>query len=197
MRKGEQTREAILAQAAALFNCQGYAGSSLSDIMQATGLQKGGIYNHFGSKDDLAVAAFDYGFALASQRMADAIRGKKNGVERLLAIIRFFDGYYESPPVRGGCMLMNTAIESDDAYPQLLERAQQGMDQWRTLIRQTVEKGIARSEIVPSVDADALATIIISTLEGAIMMSKLYGDGTHIDRAVTHLCTFVENSVKA
>src|SRR4051812_15970637 len=109
MRKGEKTREVILGRAAELFNMQGYAGSSLSDIMDATGLQKGGIYNHFESKDDLAVAAFEYAFNLVSERMADAIRGTKPGVDRLLAIIRFFDGYYESPPVRGGCILLNTA----------------------------------------------------------------------------------------
>ncbi|MHC5720487.1 MAG: TetR family transcriptional regulator, partial [Nostoc sp.] len=55
MSKGEETKSRILYQAAELFNQQGYAGSSMSDIMRVTGLQKGGIYNHFQSKDDLAL----------------------------------------------------------------------------------------------------------------------------------------------
>lgn len=196
MRKGEKTREIILQRAAELFNTHGYAGSSLADIMEATGLQKGGIYNHFESKDDLAAAAFDYAFSLVSQRMLGAIRGTR-GIERLLAIIHFFEGYYETPPVRGGCILLNTAIESDDADPRLRERARYFMSQWRDLIRRTVEKGIGLGEIKTTVDGEALATIIISTVEGAIMMSKLYDEGSHIDCAVAHLVTYIESNVRA
>ena len=50
MSKGEETKTRILQQAAELFNQQGYAGSSIADIMRVTGLQKGGIYNHFKNK---------------------------------------------------------------------------------------------------------------------------------------------------
>ena len=57
MSKAEKTKENIVKQAAALFNQKGYSGSSISDIMQATGLQKGGIYNHFNSKEELALEA--------------------------------------------------------------------------------------------------------------------------------------------
>lgn len=60
MPKAKETKEKIVKQAAELFNQQGYAGSSISDIMRATGLQKGGIYNHFHSKQELALAAFDF-----------------------------------------------------------------------------------------------------------------------------------------
>ena len=60
MSKGEQTRHMIIERAANVFSRQGYFGSSLSDLIQETGLKKGGIYNHFRGKDDLALAAFDY-----------------------------------------------------------------------------------------------------------------------------------------
>ena len=53
MSKGEETRQRIIAQAAPLFNQLGYEGCSLQDIMDATGLEKGGIYRHFGSKEEL------------------------------------------------------------------------------------------------------------------------------------------------
>src|SRR5438105_3375693 len=69
MRKGEQTREMILERAAPIFNQQGYAGASLSDIMRETGLEKGGIYNHFRGKEELALAAFDYAIGLVWQQI--------------------------------------------------------------------------------------------------------------------------------
>ena len=60
LRKGEATRRLILERAAPVFNQRGYAGASMSELVEATGIEKGGIYNHFGSKEDLAVEAFDY-----------------------------------------------------------------------------------------------------------------------------------------
>ena len=53
MTKGEQTRRKIVAAAAPIFNQHGYEGSSLADLMEATGLKKGGIYRHFSSKEEL------------------------------------------------------------------------------------------------------------------------------------------------
>ena len=65
MRKGEQTRREIIRKAASIFNQKGYEGAALSDLMQATGLEKGGIYRHFDSKQQLAGEAFDYAWNLA------------------------------------------------------------------------------------------------------------------------------------
>ncbi len=57
--KGAQTKAHIVAAAAPLFNVRGFAGTSMNDILDATGLEKGGVYRHFASKDEIAVAAFD------------------------------------------------------------------------------------------------------------------------------------------
>jgi TetR/AcrR family transcriptional regulator, transcriptional repressor for nem operon len=195
MSKGEQTREMILARAAQLFSRQGYFGSSLSDIMHETGLEKGGIYNHFTSKEQLALEAFDYSVELVRQRTRLAFAGKTNAVDRLLAIITVFQGLVEDPPLIGGCPILSTAVEADDAHPVLRERAREAMDSWRTTIHRIVKKGIERQEIRPEVEADTLATLLIATLEGAIMMSKLYGDNVHMRRVVDYLTNYINTTV--
>ena len=65
MRKGEQTRREIIRKAAPIFNQKGYNGAALSDLMRATGLEKGGIYRHFESKQELAGEAFDHAWKIA------------------------------------------------------------------------------------------------------------------------------------
>jgi AcrR family transcriptional regulator len=191
MSKGEQTKTRIIQQAAELFNQQGYAGSSISDIMRVTGLHKGGIYNHFQSKDDLALQAFDFAIACVMQYTKTEVRTKHNAIERLEAIIQVFSSFVDNPPIKGGCPLLNTAVESDDAHPALRERAQKAMNSWRNLISQIIHKGITRGEIRSGVDADEIATIIIATLEGAIMMSKLYSDAIYMQRAVNYLKQYI------
>ncbi len=192
MSKGEQTREMILARAAQLFSQRGYFGSSLADLMQATGLEKGGIYNHFSSKEQLALEAFDYAFTLLQQRIRHTLSGKTHAVDRLLAIITYFQGIIEDPPLIGGCPILNTAIEADDAYPVLRDRARVAMDSLRTTIERIVTKGIERQEIRAEVDATACATIFIATLEGALMLSKLYEDPVHMQRAANHLTHYID-----
>jgi AcrR family transcriptional regulator len=192
MSKGEETKTRILQQAAELFNQKGYAGSSISDIMRVTGLQKGGIYNHFKNKDELAIEAFEFALARNTQQIKSVLRNQRHAVDRLLAMIDVFSSFVDNPPIKGGCPLLNTAIESDDAHPLLRERAQQGMDSWQNLIRQIIKKGIKKGEIRPEIDIDEVATIMIATLEGSIMMSKLYGDAIYMQRAVNHLKQYIK-----
>ena len=196
MSKGEETKEKILQQAAELFNQQGYAGSSISDIMRVTGLQKGGIYNHFKSKDDLALQAFEFAIAQLRQHYLTAIRSKHHAIDRLQAIMGVFRSYVDNPPIKGGCPLLNTAIESDDAHPVLRLYCQQAMTSWRKLFYRIIQKGIEKGEIRPTVDADEVATILIATLEGAVMISKLYGDSIHIERAINHLTDYIESQLR-
>jgi TetR/AcrR family transcriptional regulator, transcriptional repressor for nem operon len=192
MSKGEQTRERILARSAQLFNRQGYFGASLTDIMRETGLEKGGIYNHFSSKEQLALESFDYAYGLVQQRVRQALAGKFDAIERLLAIVSVFKGIFEDPLVPGGCPILNTAIEADDSNEPLRDRARAAMDNWRTTIHRIVNKGIERQQIRPGVDADEVASIIIATLEGAIMLSNLYKDSTHMKRAADHMVRYIE-----
>jgi TetR/AcrR family transcriptional regulator, transcriptional repressor for nem operon len=195
MSKAQETRENIIKQAAELFNQKGYAGSSIADIMEATGLKKGGIYNHFKSKDELALEAFDYAYRCSSQKIWQIVRQKTNAIERLQALVSAYLDYVDNPPIAGGCPIMNTAIESDDTHPLLRDRVRGAIDEWRSLIGRIIQKGIKKGEIRPTVEPEFMATIIISTVEGAIMMSKLYDDSIHLERAVNYLNNYIANNL--
>ena len=195
MSKAQQTKARIIQQAATVFNQKGYASSSIADIMQVTGLKKGGIYNHFKSKEELALAAFDYAVSLISQRMRDAIKTERNAVERLQALVSSYLAYVEVPPIVGGCPILNTAIEVDDLDSPLRERVLAALNSWRSSIVLIINKGINKGEISPTVNPDAIATIIICTIEGAIMMSQLEKNPVHLERAIAHLQNYISSSL--
>ncbi len=197
MTKGDDTRQMILHRAAEVFNRKGYFGASMSDIMQATGLEKGGIYNYFDSKDDLALEAFDYSVSLVRLEYQTALKDKRDAIERLRAIVGVFRAMSDGIPVAGGCPVLNTAIEADDTHPVLRDHARRAMDEWSEFILRTVSKGIERGQIRPEVNADELASFLIATLEGAIMLTRLYDDPVHMNRAVTYLESYIESNVRA
>src|ERR1700687_1913624 len=101
MTKGEQTRRKIVEAAAPIFNKQGYEGSSLNDLMEATGLKKGGIYRHFSSKEELAAEAFDYTWQAAREARLSRTDESTTGIELLKQLIANFIDH--KPPVAGGC----------------------------------------------------------------------------------------------
>lgn len=196
MSKGEQTKQLIVARAAALFNQQGYGGTSISDLMQATGLQKGGIYNHFQGKDDLALHAFDYAYGIMRERYAQALRENRGDpLRQLLAVIEVATRTVDEPPVPGGCPILNTAVDSDDTHPHLRARVQQAVDEWCRMLERIVARGQERAIFGPDVRGDELASLIIATIEGALMLSRLYGDPIHVQRAKEFLSRHIRASV--
>jgi AcrR family transcriptional regulator len=191
MAKGTETRERIVARAASVFSERGFFGSSMSDLLAATGLQKGGLYNHFASKEQLALASFDYAVSLVSDRYAAALDGVPGAVDRLLAIAHVLRSLVDEPALPGGCPILNTAIEADDTMPALRDRARAAMTDWQRLIGSTVKAGVASGELRPGTDPYQVATVITATLEGAVFLSKLYDDPSPMHRAVDHVAGYV------
>ena len=196
MRKGEQTRQEIIRKAAPIFNQKGYSGTALSDLMRATGLEKGGIYRHFESKQELARDVFDHAWKLAMDTRFDGTQEIPNTVDRLIQVVRNFRDR-RAGLVPGGCPLLNTAIDSDHSNPQLRTKARQALSSWLDRLRSIVEEGQGRGEVRPDVDSAKLATLIASTLEGSSMVGRLQRSDQPLDLACRHLEEHLEMKVRA
>ena len=190
--KGDQTRQRVVEQAAPVFNRRGYWGASLRDVMEATGLEKGGIYNHFSSKDELALAAFEHNVGVMGDQIRAALQGRRHAVDRLRAIVDVYRHFAVDPPFAGGCPIMNAAVDSDDTHPALRDRVRAAMDDLRdNTVARIVTRGVERGELRPDTDPDAVATVFVATLEGALMLGQLYGGSTYMDVAAGHLDTLI------
>jgi TetR/AcrR family transcriptional repressor of nem operon len=199
--KGERTRARIVATAAPLFNQRGYVGASMADLMAATGLEKGGIYRHFESKDALALAAFDYAADKHRERIFSYIDAHTSAVARLTALGDAIASIVEHPVVKGGCPLLNTAVESDDgkgaSYTELRKRARAGMKRLVGYARQIIEQGVASGELVPTIDAALEAEMMIATMEGALMLTKLFDEPRYVLQAATHFAQHAARLARA
>ncbi|HEV7526810.1 MAG TPA: TetR/AcrR family transcriptional regulator [Acidimicrobiia bacterium] len=195
--KGERTRQRIVELAAPVFNRQGFAGATLRDLIGATGLEKGGIYNHFGSKEQLALEAYDYAMTRVSESLARSQDGVTDAVDGLVAMIRAFAENARRPAIEGGCPMMNTAIEADDTNSELRDRARESMTLWHRLVGRIVKDGKAAGTFEADLDSYALASTITASLEGALMLSRLYDEPAHMDRVVDHLVAHAESLRRA
>jgi len=194
MNKGEETRQRIIAAAAPIFNKQGYAGCALSDIMAATGLEKGGVYRHFESKEEIADEAFDYAWTISMALRRQGMEEIPNHVDRLKKHIAAFVSRSTIP---GGCPLLNTGVDSDNGNPILRERVQKALRGWEKMLRTTLTEGIAAGTVREDVDADKVARLIISGLEGGMLVSRIEKNDQALRYAMEHLDSYLEREVRA
>ena len=193
MTKGEITRKRIVEAAAPIFNQHGYEGSSMNALMEATGLKKGGIYRHFASKEELAAEAFDYTWEAAWKARLLHVDEKANGIDKLKQLIaNFID---RRPPVPGGCPVLNTAVDADDGNPILRSRVGKALRSWIGRLQAFVEEAQHQRYAKPGVNPKDVATLIVASLEGALMMSRIQRNDEALRRVQSHLNEYLDKEV--
>jgi AcrR family transcriptional regulator len=185
--KASQRRLSILASSAPVFNRKGFSGTSIADILDATELEKGGLYNHFSSKEELALASFDFAMEAVDAYFTRALKGTESGLPRLLTYLTAFERYIEKPTVAGGCPMLNFTIEADDALPFLRDHVQAAIARVRDMLLQNIDRGIAKGHFRADTDRDVIADFVFATLEGAIVLSRGMRSRAHAKRVIATL----------
>ncbi|WP_367331369.1 TetR/AcrR family transcriptional regulator [Sphingobacterium multivorum] len=191
--KSENTKRLIIEKTATVFNTKGYAGTSINDLMTATGLSKGCIYGNFENKDEIALNVFDHNFGKVTQHMKDRILATENSIERLLVYPQTYKNYFRYPFLQAGCPILNTATEVDDTHPKLKERTQKALAFWKTSIENQIKRGISRKEIKEDTDPTEIAVIMISMIEGAFMQAKVNNHMAELKIAMSFIEKLIKN----
>jgi len=193
MTKGEETRQRIIEQAAPLFNQRGYEGCSLQDIMDATGLEKGGIYRHFESKEELAAEAFDFAWTVTSAKRRRSLSDIPDHVDCLK---RYIANFVERSGFPGGCPLLNTAVDSDNGNPVLREKVRKALRSWKELLEKILNDGIAAGTVRPNIDPCKVASILIAGLEGGMLISRIERNDRGLRDALEFLDSYLETQIR-
>lgn len=172
MTKAERTRQFIIEQTAPLFNSKGYDGTTLTDLMDSTGLSKGALYGNFRDKDEIALAAFQYAIDTMRTRLREELGQKNTYKKQLLALFDFFGEYVFNPPVAGGCPLLNTAVEADDHRVSMRRLVARELVDTVEFIASLIENGIAAGEFKKNTNAHQMAYVFFCSIEGAVMFAR-------------------------
>lgn len=192
MTKAEKTRELIISESATLFNQRGYEGTSMKDIMDATGMSKGALYGHFKDKEEIAVAAFQQAVQTVLVEVGRRTQSEKGVLAKFREVIYFYKERILNPPVEGGCPIQNSSVDADESRPVLRKEVIRAMDAWQERIVRTLQKGMAAGEVRIDIDAREFAINFIGTLEGGIMLAQLYKDVRYFDNVARLLMQMVD-----
>lgn len=175
------TRDFILQKVAPIFNKKGYAGTSLSDLTDATGLTKGAIYFYFTNKQELAVEAFKLNVKKVTSPLAAHLSQHVNSIEKLQVLTNYYRNYYNIIIDNGGCPILNVGADSNNINPALFDTVKKVSKRLEKDLITIIQNGVNNREIRPNIDADMYGKNIYAMIEGSIFMAITRYDGSYIN----------------
>jgi TetR/AcrR family transcriptional regulator, transcriptional repressor for nem operon len=192
-RKGQATRERIVAAAAVLVYERGVAGTSTEDVQAAAGVSASQLYHYFADKRSLTRAVIEYqttavmGFQEPLLAELDSIDALRDWAAAIVDIQR-------SNGFRGGCPLGSLASELAENDSAAREDVMAGYRRWHDAIRNGLAVMQERGELADGADIDKLAMALLSSLQGGLLLAKVMRDGgpleAALDTAIDHIATF-------
>ncbi|MGZ3873049.1 MAG: TetR/AcrR family transcriptional regulator [Mucilaginibacter sp.] len=195
MTKAERTRQFIIEKAAPIFNRKGIAGTSMSDIMEATKLAKGGLYGNFESKEEICLESFKYLSQSLSSEIDNSIDSKHTAKEKLFALLDFYEKRLFKTD-SGGCPLLNFGTEADDTNPLIRQKVNEAMERYQLRIKNLVKLGHQNGELAETLDAETFAVKMFTMIEGAILISKVQNSSKHMHLVTGLLKAEIEQNSK-
>ena len=179
MAKATDSKAKTLTAAVKLFRQQGYHGTALHDILAAGGAPRGSLYFHFPKgKEEIGAAALSLTGEAVRQAIVQAVEKSDNAESFLVRIVRGMASDLERSDYREGCPIATTALETAAQSEVLGAATRTAFQKWELEIK----RGLFRFGLT-SGDADLVATMVLSQLEGALLLARTYRSLAPIQRA--------------
>jgi AcrR family transcriptional regulator len=183
VRKGEQTREAILERALALASRVGLSGLTIGTLAEDLGLSKSGLFAHFASKEALLVQMLER----AAERFAEVVvtpaLAAPRGEARIRALFERFLRWPELVPQPGGCIFVAASVELDDQPGPARDAVVRFRKQWLAFIAGAVQRAVEAGHFHPKVDPEQFAFEMAGIWLVWHHDSRLLGDPRATERA--------------
>lgn len=184
------TKQRILDEATRLVHLKGFHATTLNDLLAAAGTTKGTLYYHFPGKDDLGLAVLERAKAsfLAALDEVLAAATPAQGFQRFL---KFVLKKHRSHRFVGGCLFGNTALEMSDTDQRYADAVREVFQQWSGRLAGLIRAGQAAGQFRADMPAETLAQVIVATVEGGILLSRLYKKQGPLKACLDSLRAFV------
>jgi AcrR family transcriptional regulator len=169
--KAERTKQFILETAAPIFNQKGISGANIDDVLAATRLTKGCLYGHFEGKEDLALQVVDFMLDTNGEKMLLTISKGKTAKAKVFAFLDFYKDPLNTY-LKGGCPILNIAVESDDNFPVIKEKIAGVIRRGQEMFVDILNQGIRDGEFSEQLDPAVYAFKAVAAVEGAVVMCR-------------------------
>lgn len=173
--RGVTTREQVVSHASTLIRERGFRATSVGDLLERAGIQKGSFYYYFPSKEDLGHAVIDRWLEEQKERLVDYLLAPDGPppLERVAAVLDGFVTEQDANGCRGGCVFGNLASELSDVHEGFRVRVQEAFTRFRGAFADLLERARARGDLRADLDPAAMADFLVACIEGGVLLAKV------------------------
>ncbi len=181
--KGARTRARIVEAAAALIHERGVAGTTLEEVNVAAGVSGSQTYHYFPDKNELVQAVIDYQADTIVNQQQQAL-SSANGVEvwRNMVITEAM-----RTEAKGGCPLGSLGGQLAESDPEARALIAAGFDRWAAAISDGLRSAHADGKLPSDIDPDDLATTLLATLQGGLLLAQVQRSTRPFETAIETL----------
>ncbi len=177
----------VIQKATEVFWAKGYASTSIQDLVDATGLQRGSLYGAFGDKHGLYLATLDAYAAMGLATFRGHMTVAADPVDAIRDFVRMIGGKSRGDSAARGCMIGNTCSELAAHDEAARDRVQAFLGGMQASMAEALRAGQAQGSFDPQRDADGVAALITCSLQGIALLGKTNPDPSVVDKVVGEL----------
>ena len=191
---GERSRATILDAATKLATVQGLDGLSIGNLADHIGMSKSGLYAHFGSKEELQLAAVDTAVEIFADAVIRPAREVEGDFARLEALCENFLSYLQKPVFPGGCFFASAAAELDTHPGPVREKLAEALGGWLALLERRAREAQEAGELDAAEDPALLAFELDAFMKMGNSLRVLHGGRSGLVQARAAIRTRLERA---
>ena len=186
-------KEKIVHESLRQFSTKGYMSTSINDILEAAGTSKGGLYNHFKSKEDLFFTALSEARKIWRHRNLDGLSQFERPLDKIIKILENYRDHYlpDLEDFPGGCVFVNLAVELNDQQPHLAREINEGFERFKGMIKRMLDQEKEDGRLKNGVNTSLVAELVFSGLVGTCVIYTSDKSRKHLDRNIAALIDYV------
>jgi TetR/AcrR family transcriptional repressor of nem operon len=186
-------REKIIQESLKLFSLKGFLSTSIQDVLDAAGTSKGGLYNHFMSKEDLFFAVLSVAQEIWRQRTLEGLDRIDKPIERIKNLLRNYANRYlkDTQAFPGGCVFVTLSVELDDQRPRLSEEITKGFAGFKKMLNRWLDEAKKSGEIRSDVNTKAVTEMIFAGMLGTSVIYGMEKSLDVLDNSIDSLIAYI------
>lgn len=186
-------KDRIIHESLRQFSTKGFMSTSISDILEVVGTSKGGLYNHFKSKEELLLAALSEARKIWRQRNLEGLDRLARPLDKLKKLLENYRDRYlaDSENFPGGCIFVALAVELNDQQPHLAKEVNEGFLRFKGLIQRLLDQEKEAGRLKSDIDTGLVAEMIFAGILGACVAYTSDKSRENLDRNIQGLIAFL------
>src|SRR4030042_1756100 len=188
-------KKRIIQESLKLFSLKGFLSTSIHDILIGAGTSKGGLYNHFKSKEDLFLAVLSEARRVWREKNLEGLYSIDKPVEKVKTLLKNYRDRYlkDVGDFPGGCIFVTLSVELDDQRPHLSREINKGFEGFKAMLKRLLDQGKALGELRSDVNTEAVTEMIFVGMLGASVLYGTEKSEIGLNRSIDALIQFLES----